>query len=106
MDFNVVQPIKVLALGIFDSGQNGIKNNIDCILYNRDTQLAVATIAFSPTNMGTTQFATNFLDLPAPLILPAGFHGSIVAQGYGISEPNGSHFPPPLTPPRWTRAAG
>ncbi|MBN9503585.1 MAG: hypothetical protein BGO01_16580 [Armatimonadetes bacterium 55-13] len=97
MDFDVIVPIKITALGIFDSAQDGIKNNIDCILYNRDTKAAVASKAFSPSNMGIGDGSSNFLDLATPVYLPAGFHATIVAQGYGILERNGNSFNPSST---------
>ena len=92
MDFNVNQSIQITALGIFDSAQNGIQNNIDCFIFNRDTQQVVASRFFGPANMGLGDGTTNFLDLSAPVILPAGFKGSIVAQGYGILEQNGNSY--------------
>ncbi len=92
MDFNVNQAIYVTALGVFDSGQNGIQNNIDCYIYNRVTQQAVASRFFSPSSQGLGDGTTNFLDLSAPLLLPAGFQGTIVAQGYGVLEKNGNSF--------------
>lgn len=92
MDFDVNQDILITALGIFDSGQNGIQNNIDCYIYDRDTRQVVASRFFSPTNMGLGDGTSNFLDLAAPIRLRAGFHGSIVAQGFGILERNGNSY--------------
>ena len=92
MDFNVNQGIFITALGIFDSAQNGIQNNIDCFIYNRDTQQIVASRLFGPANMGLGDGTTNFLDLPSPVFLPSGFHGSIVAQGFGVLEQNGNSY--------------
>lgn len=94
MDFDVNQDIRITALGVFDSGQNGIQNNIDCFIYNRETQQIVASRFFSPGNQGHGDGRTNFLDLASPLFLPAGFKGSIVAQGYGILEKNGNSYTP------------
>ncbi len=92
MDFDVNQDIWVSSLGIFDSGHDGIQNNIDCLIYNRDTQQVVASRFFSPNNMGLGDGSSNFLDLVNPVLLHAGFHGSIVAQGYGILEKNGNSY--------------
>lgn len=92
MDFDVNQDICITALGIFDSGQNGIQNNIDAYIYNRDTQQIVASRFFGPSSMGLGDGTTNFLDLSRPLLLSAGFKGSIVVQGYGILEKNGNSF--------------
>lgn len=92
MDFDVNQNIYITALGIFDSGQNGIQNNIDAYIYNRDTQQIVASRHFGPTSMGLGDGTTNFLDLTSPLLLSAGFRGSIVVQGYGVLEKNGNSF--------------
>lgn len=92
MDFDVNKDIYITALGIFDSGQNGIQNNIDAYIYNRDTHQIVASRLFGPTSMGIGDGTTNFLDLSAPVLLSAGFRGSIVVQGYGILEKNGNSF--------------
>jgi len=94
MDFDVNQDIKITALGIFDSAQNGIQNNIDCFIYNRETQQIVASKFFGPANMGLGDGTTNFLDLNTPVFLEAGFKGSIVAQGFGILERNGNSYGP------------
>jgi len=90
MDFDVNAAISITSLGIFDSNQDGIKDNIDCILYDRDTHAVVVKKSFSPSNMGIGLYSANFLDLASPVILHAGFHGTIVAQGYGTLERNGN----------------
>lgn len=92
MDFNVNQAIYVTALGVFDSSQNGIQNNIDCLIYDRVTQQVMASRFFSPSSQGLGDGTTNFLDLPSQVLLPAGFQGTIVAQGYGTQELNGNSF--------------
>jgi hypothetical protein len=92
MDFDVNQDILITSLGIFDSGQNGIQNNIDCLIYNRITQQVVASKSFGPSNQGLGDGTTNFLDFNTPILLTAGFKGSIVAQGYGVLEHNGNSF--------------
>jgi hypothetical protein len=90
MDFDVNAPIQITALGAFDSGNNGFLNNIDVILYNRDTQASVAAVQFSPSMWGYGLGASCFQNLAAAITLQAGFHGTIVAQGYGILEQNGN----------------
>jgi hypothetical protein len=92
MDFNVNEAIYVTALGVFDSAQNGIQNNLDCLIYDRVTQQVVASKFFSPSSQGIGDGTTNFLDLNSPVLLPAGFQGAIVAQGYGILEKNGNSY--------------
>lgn len=90
MDFDVVSPIQITALGVFDSGQNGLQNPLTVYIYNRDTQAAVATLNFATGNTGTLLNGSRFLNLLAPLVLPVGFHGSVVGEGYGTNEPNGN----------------
>jgi hypothetical protein len=90
MDFNVNTAVTITALGLFDSGQNGLMNDINVRLYNRDTQAVVASAAFSPSSFGYGLGASDFKNLLTPINLSAGFHGSIVAEGYGTLEMNGN----------------
>ena len=107
MDFNVNAPISVTALGVFDSGGRPLLNSLTAILYNRATQTAVAQFTFP---VGTSMTLINgdlFQNLNTPLILPAGFQGSIVAQGFGTGQPNGnSTLIPPFTGPTTNNGGG
>jgi PEP-CTERM motif-containing protein len=99
MDFDVNSTITVTSLGVFDSGSDGLASTINAYIYNRDTQTAVASAVFATGNTGTLVHGERFLALLTPLVLNAGFHGSIVAEGYGALEPNGNGgiISPPFT---------
>lgn len=90
MDFNVVRPILVTHLGVFDDLSNGLMAPLTGSLYDRATQALVATLAFAPGQTGTLLGGTRYLPLATPILLPAGFQGTIVAQGYGATERNGN----------------
>ncbi len=98
LDFDVVNPIRVTRLGAFDSGADGLYMPITVAIYDRQTGEAVTPlIEFAIDDPGTVERedgelieGSRFITLPAPLELPAGFQGSIVAYGYGLDEPNGN----------------
>lgn len=90
MDFNVVSDIRIDALGVFDSGSDGLARPITARLYNRATQTEVANLAFGPGDEGVLVDGSRFKSLPGTLILPAGFQGTIVAENFGAGEPNGN----------------
>ncbi len=91
MDFDVVAPIRITHLGVFDDGSNGLARQITARVYNRDsTGTPLATLVFAAGQTGTLINGSRFLPLTAPLELPAGFRGTIVAEGYGVGEPNGN----------------
>ena len=90
MDFDVLAPITVDRLGVFDSGGDGLASRLTATIYDRQTQAAVASLTFGAGFTGTLVNGSRFLALPAPLALAAGFQGSIVASGYGANEPNGN----------------
>jgi hypothetical protein len=100
MDFNVNSPIVVTALGVFDSGGGLLRNTLTATLYNRATQTAVAQLMFPDGTAATLVNGDLFKDLPNPVLLPAGFQGSIVAQGFGANQPNGNAtLLPPFSAP-------
>ena len=86
MDFNVTSALEVTQLGVFDSSQDGLVAPIEAAIYDRSTQAlasGVATFAAgSGPASGTLLDGSRFLPI-APLVLPAGFQGSIVVFGYG-----------------------
>ena len=93
MDFDVTAPqgISVTRLGAFDSGSDGIAggNTISVGIFDRVTMAQVgASVTFTGT-AGILEGGSRFLPI-TPINLPVGFQGSIVAQGYGGSEPNGN----------------
>jgi hypothetical protein len=100
MDFNVITPIVVTRLGVFDSGSNGLAHFLTAQIYNRDTQAPVTPLitfaAGSGAGSGTLIDGSRFLDITA-LTLLAGFHGSIVASHWDSAEPNYNSFGVPNT---------
>ena len=92
MDFNVLgEPIVVDQLGVFDSGSDGLATTLTAHIYDRnDTAAPLATLTFTPGDPGTLVDGSRFKDLIDPLNLPAGFEGTIVAEGYNGAEPNGN----------------
>ena len=91
-DFDVSSPdgIVVTRLGVFDDGSNGLNSTITVGIFDRTTATLVgSSITFSGDD-GSLEDATRFADLTSPISLPAGFQGSIVAQGYNGSEQNGN----------------
>lgn len=78
MDFDVVTPIRVTKLGLFDDGSDGITMALTAVLYNRAGQIVMASREFTPENQGTLVGGSRFLPLDSPVVLEAGFQGSIV----------------------------
>ncbi|MCX6923661.1 MAG: immunoglobulin domain-containing protein [Verrucomicrobia bacterium] len=86
MDFDVIAPISVTKLGAFDSNQDGMKTNITVYIYDRDTMTPVAgPLEFAPGDEGTLVCASRWKTI-TPVTLNGGFHGSIVAENYGVNE--------------------
>jgi hypothetical protein len=94
MDFDVVAPISISSLGVFDSNADGLGRQLTAYIYDRDTQTSVASLIFAVGNTGTLVGGERFLALSTPLVLAAGFHGSVVVEGYGAGELNGNGNPP------------
>ena len=94
MDFDVVSApgITVDRIGVFDSGSDGLNATINAYIYDRTTGLPVpgSNMTFATGATGTLEGGSRFLTFGSPLTLPGGFHGSIVAEGYGAAEPNGN----------------
>ena len=90
MDFDVLEPISVTALGTFDSGRGGIQLPINVYIYDRDSMTAVlGPVTFQPGDEGTLVCAVNWMSV-TPTTLNGGFHGSIVAEGYGSAQEDGN----------------
>ena len=100
MDFNVLKPITITHLGVFDSGSDGLTVPITARLFNRDNEGQIASIRFLAEAAGILIDGSRFLPLPTPLSLPVGFRGTIVAENYQAGEPNGNR------PVRWTTDSG
>jgi hypothetical protein len=86
MDFDVGgSAVSMTHIGVFDSAQDGLNAPITAYLYNRDTQLLVAgPFTFNGTSDPLVN-GSRLRDI-ADVTLPAGFHGTIVADGYGATE--------------------
>jgi hypothetical protein len=86
LDFDVgVDPISVTHLGVFDSAGDGLALTITAYIYDRDTQSPVfGPLSFSG-NGDLLVNGSRWQDV-GDFTLPAGFHGSVVAEGYGLGE--------------------
>ena len=78
MDFNVNSAIQVTALGVFDSNQDGLAFAIPVRIYDRTTQLSVASLVIPAGTATTLIGGSRFVNLVTPLTLATGFQGSIV----------------------------
>lgn len=86
MDFDVARPVRITELGVYDEFADGLYRTLVAVLYDRGTRQPLATLTFTPEDPGTLRVSTRFKPLPQPLVLPAGFQGTIVAYGYGAEE--------------------
>ena len=95
MDFDLIYPLVLTSLGIFDSGSDGLSAALSVRLYDRtNTATPVTTLTFTPGDPGTLVGGSRFKDLATPLMLPAGFRGSIVASGFNATDLNGNAISP------------
>jgi hypothetical protein len=86
LDFDVgLDPISVTHLGVFDSVGDGLALTITAYIYDRDTQSPIfGPLSFSG-NGDLLVNGSRWKDV-GDFTLPAGFHGSVVAEGYGLEE--------------------
>jgi len=91
-DFDVVSPITISSLGVFDSGGDGLVGTLIARIYNRDTQVSVASLIFTSSDPGMLAGGSRFKNLPSPITLPTGFHGvcSVAYLGTTSLEPDGN----------------
>jgi hypothetical protein len=99
LDFNVVSDIVVTQLGVFHDGTNfpDLQVPLQARLYLRDDTnvcnfTLLATLDFPVHDQGTPMDSSFFKPLPNPITLPAGSTATMVASGYGATEPNGNGF--------------
>ncbi len=85
-DFDVVRPIRITRLGAFDDQSDGFQRPISVRLYDRTTEVELAKVSFTQAEPGELIAGSRFKKLPAPVIVPQGFQGAIVASGYGTGE--------------------
>ncbi len=90
MDFDVLQPIVITRLGVFDDSSDGLFLPLTAKLYNRGTEELLATLEFTPEDAGELIDGSRFKDLATPVTLSPGFQGVIVASGYGDDERDGN----------------
>jgi hypothetical protein len=96
MDFDVVKPIVVTQLGVFHDTtvSSDLQAPLEVKLYQRDPtgvcHTILATLEFKAGDEGKLTDSSFFKPLPTPITLPAGFHGTIEASGYGNLEMNGN----------------
>jgi len=97
-DFDAVRPLRITKLGAFDPGADGLTRTITVRVYDRATEVELVKLEFTPEQPGNLMESSRFKDLPAPLVLPAGFQGAIIASGYGEGEPDGNYSDAASTP--------
>lgn len=98
-DFDVIYPIEITRLGVFDSESNGLRCPLSCEIWRRPTKETdqtpyvparrIAAISFAAGQTGELINAHRFLPLDENLILSPGQY-SVVAYGYCEQEPNGN----------------
>ncbi len=86
MDFDVGgSAVGMTHIGVFDSTQDGLNTPITAYIYNRDTQSIFAgPFTFSGSSDPLVN-GSRMRDI-TDVLLPAGFKGSVVAEGYGATE--------------------
>ena len=101
LDFIVEETLRVLELGAFDSGADGLNRPITVSMWSRDDNGTpdlinddlgldiLAQIEFGPGNEGDLRDAHRTIALEEDLVLEPGPY-TIVASGYGAGEPNGN----------------
>ncbi len=101
MDFNATRTLRVMSLGVFDSGSNGLSSTLTAQLWRRnengtpgvftdDTGHSVlASATFTAASPGTLEGGSRFKPLAAPLELSPGAY-TMVAYGYSAAEMNGN----------------
>lgn len=97
MDFDIVSPIKITRLGVFDGGGDGLLVPVTAAIFDRSsTAQPLVTLEFTPESPGDLFGGSRFKPLPSPLTLNAGFQGSIVTWGYDTTERMFNTFGNPL----------
>jgi hypothetical protein len=104
-DFEVLTPVVVTRLGVFDSGSNGLSNTLTAQLWRSlPSPQLLRSMTFTTAAPGTLAAGTSsrFKDLTTPLVLGPGTY-TTVAYGYSASEPNGNAG---VSAPVWTSDTG
>ena len=104
-DFEVLSPVVVTRLGVFDSGANGLNATLVAQLWaSQPTPRLLASLSFSSAAPGELAAGTSsrFKPLASPLVLDPGTYTS-VAFGYSDVERNGNAG---SSAPAWTTSTG
>jgi hypothetical protein len=86
LDFNVARPIQITKLGVWDEASDGLKLTLTAAVFDRQTEKPLVTLEFTADSPGELVGGSRFKNLPQPLVLAAGFEGTMVAYGYGEGE--------------------
>jgi len=88
MDFDVNSPISITHLGAYDSNQDGFSNNITVRIFDRTTQSQVTGLSATINSSDVLNGHSRYEDI-TDIELGIGQY-SIVASGFGSSDPNGN----------------
>ncbi len=90
LEFTVNSPITIGAIGIYDSGEDGITGPLTADLINVSTELVVSggSVTFTNTSPGTVSGGYFFQSI-TPITLAAG--GSYYLMGYGWNGVDAEH---------------
>ena len=99
-DFVVNEAISVNALGVFDSGADGLGLQLSAELWQRDdagtpetfnddTGIQLVSLLFTPGDPGFLHNSNRFKALPDSITLEPGAY-TVVGRGYGNAERNGN----------------
>jgi hypothetical protein len=87
MHFDVARSIQITRLGVYDEYGDGLLYlPLHASIWNRQTQEKLVELDFTPESPGEPTGGSLFKTLPTPLVLSAGFQGTIMAYGYGAEE--------------------
>ena len=93
MHFDVVRAVRVTRLGVFDDSSDGLFLPITARLYDRATRTVLGELVFTAEDPGELIGGSRFKNLAQPILLSAGFQGTMAASGYGGDERNGNGMP-------------
>jgi hypothetical protein len=91
LDFEVVRPIRITELGVFDSDRDGVQGKLTASVWSRNgdnggSQLAL--VEFTPMESGRLEKGTGsrFKPLPEPLVLQPGNY-TIIGSRFSETDP-------------------
>jgi PKD repeat protein len=89
-DFETRTPVVITRLGVFDDGSDGLNSTLIARLFDRDIQGELASLTFTKQDPGDLVGGSRFKALDQLIVLPAGFRGTITAEGYSTVERYGN----------------